>query len=341
MSPITDSISIKSGSIRRIIRPTRYSSTRLIIYAHTSNTAAHHAIEIARQIIIELPAADLFDRRSGENKEGGRGPPNVFVFPRFLRGSSNRPRFKFNPPGLNRSILIYEYPPIRSGGRKRDSRVIYDRIRSVICKKSIIYGRHRRRSGRLLGAGDEARRGEGRRTECARFATPRARPYTRRDLGGDPEPVWNTGGHLPPARPCLGRAFAAWENTSKLPGTPRPLSTNNSFLDFVNSSSYFPCCFYFAPKRLSPLSLSLSVSCPQFMENKMSSRQLGRQLCPLCPLLIYNEFQFLRKFIENSKNNLARIIKLSLSLGSISPILTKRAKSARRIRIACSTFQPS
>lgn len=88
-------------------------------------------------------------------------------------------------------------------------------------------------------------------------------------------------------------------------------------------------------------SLSLSVSCPQFMENKMSSRQLGRQLCPLCPLLIYNEFQFLRKFIENSKNNLARIIKLSLSLGSISPILTKRAKSARRIRIACSTFQPS
>lgn len=311
MSPITDSISIKSGSIRRIIRPTRYSSTRLIIYAHTSNTAAHHAIEIARQIIIELPAADLFDRRSGENKEGGRGPPNVFVFPRFLRGSSNRPRFKFNPPGLNRSILIYEYPPIRSGGRKRDSRVIYDRIRSVICKKSIIYGRHRRRSGRLLGAGDEARRGEGRRTECARFATPRARPYTRRDLGGDPEPVWNTGGHLPPARPCLGRAFAAWENTSKLPGTPRPLSTNNSFLDFVNSSSYFPCCFYFAPKRLSPLSLSLSLAL-SLWKIKCHPANLVANFAPFARYLFttnFNSFESLSK--------IPRIISL-VSLNSLS-----------------------
>lgn len=128
------------------------------------------------------------------------------MFPRFLRGSPNRPRFKFNPPGLNRSILIYEYPPIRSGGRKRDSRVIYDRIRSVICKKSIIYGRHRRRSGRFLGAG-EAGGGGGKSGRAVRPIrhTARASPYTQRgiSLGGDPEPVWNTGGHLPPARPCL------------------------------------------------------------------------------------------------------------------------------------------
>lgn len=180
---------------------------------------------VRREIINYLAYLECYDRdrasnynpiaargstrsRSRENRveKGGReerGSPNVFVFPRFLRGSPNRPRFKFNPPGLNRSILIYEYPPIRSGGRKRDSRVIYDRIRSVICKKSIIYGRHRRRSGRFLGA-DEAGGKSGRAVRPIRH-TARASPYTQRgiSLGGDPEPVWNTGGHLPPARPCL------------------------------------------------------------------------------------------------------------------------------------------
>lgn len=156
---------------------------RQLIILHASNTTSP-TIAIARQIIIELPRADLLDR-GGKGVEriewGRRGSPNVFVFPRFLRGSPNRPRFKFNPPELNRSILIYEYPPIRSGGRKRDSRVIYDRIRSVICKKSIIYGRHRRRSGRFLGlVRGEARAGAHSAPDsphCARVSL-----YTERDL---------------------------------------------------------------------------------------------------------------------------------------------------------------
>lgn len=127
------------------------------------------------------------------------------MFPRFLRGSPNRPRFKFNPPGLNRSILIYEYPPIRSGGRKRDSRVIYDRIRSVICKKSIIYGRHRRRSGVV-------RRGGSRGAQCARFATPRARLLIHRE-GSLSEETPNLSGT--PAATCHLHVLA-WPGPRRL-----------------------------------------------------------------------------------------------------------------------------
>lgn len=198
------------------------------------------------------------------------------MFPRFLRGSPNRPRFKFNPPGLNRSILIYEYPPIRSGGRKRDSRVIYDRIRSVICKKSIIYGRHRRRSGRFLGAGEAG--GEvGARSAPDSPHRARVSLYTERDLSRR-RPRTCLEHRRPPATctSLLGRALAAWENTSKLAGT-RPLSANNSvpaFLHFVNSSSYFASIF-----SQTSLSLSLFLLSPSLWNIKFHPE--------LCPFPIY------------------------------------------------------
>lgn len=222
------------------------------------------------------------------------------MFPRFLRGSPNRPRFKFNPPGLNRSILIYEYPPIRSGGRKRDSRVIYDRIRSVICKKSIIYGRHRRRSGRFLGAGEAG--GEvGARSAPDSPHRARVSLYTERDLSRR-RPRTCLEHRRPPATctSLLGRALAAWENTSKLAGT-RPLSANNSvpaFLHFVNSSSYFASIF-------SQTSLPLSLV-SQFVEYKISPRTFP------FPYLFITVISF--ELIKNSKNN---PIKLSLSLSFI------------------------
>lgn len=223
------------------------------------------------------------------------------MFPRFLRGSPNRPRFKFNPPGLNRSILIYEYPPIRSGGRKRDSRVIYDRIRSVICKKSIIYGRHRRRSGRFLGAGEAG--GEvGARSAPDSPHRARVSLYTERDLSRR-RPRTCLEHRRPPATctSLLGRALAAWENTSKLAGT-RPLSANNSvpaFLHFVNSSSYFASIF-------SQTSLSLPLSLvSQFVEYKISPRTFP------FPYLFVTGTVISFELIKNSKNN---PIKLSLSL---------------------------
>lgn len=55
-------------------------------------------------------------------------------------------------------------------------------------------------SGRMRG---EARTGRHSAPDSPHRARARVSLYTEGSLGGDPEPVWNTGGHLPPARPCL------------------------------------------------------------------------------------------------------------------------------------------
>lgn len=114
--------------------------------------------------------------------------------------------------------------------------------------------------------------------------------------------------HRRPPATCtslLGRALAAWENTSKLAGT-RPLSTNNS----VPASStslirlrIFRVASIFSQTSLASLSLSFS---PSVMEYKISPRTLFFLLF----LFIYNRnFIFLRVY---QKQSLVSLNSLSL-----------------------------
>ena len=132
--------------------------------------------------------------------------------------------------------------------------------------------------------------------------TARASPYTQRgiSLGGDPEPVWNTGGHLPPARPCLAGPSPLGKILQNLQGrglSPRIIPSRLSSTSLIR----LRILLLFSPKRLSLL-LSL-VS--QFVEYKISPRTFP------FPYLFVTGTVISFELIKNSKNN---PIKLSLSL---------------------------
>lgn len=146
------------------------------------------------------------------------------------------------------------------------------------------------------------RRGPGRTVRPIRH-TARASPYTQRGISRR-RPRTCLEHRRPPATctSLLGRALAAWENTSKLAGT-RPLSANNS----VPASStslirlrIFRVASIFAQTSPASLSLSFFLSCLlQFIEYKISSRTSPSSLF----LFIYHRNFISFELIKNSKNN--------------------------------------
>ena len=127
--------------------------------------------------------------------------------------------------------------------------MIYDRIRTMICKKSIIYGRHRRRSCRFFSMGAKKRRGPGHTLRPIRHAAPRhaatvrARPYTRRirdpNLSGTPAATCHLHVLAWPGPRRLGKYFKTSRDTvlSLSPPLLLPLSLS---LSTDNSSRCAP-----------------------------------------------------------------------------------------------------